>query len=79
MRKTNVNIPILDIHLASFLSFHGIVPQFTKQGTRVVFEFPANADVYRLTEDYNKNPNVPVLDFVHHLRKIRSQMLATRT
>ena len=78
MKQSSANVPILDIHLASFFSLHGINPQFSKQGTRVIFEFPASPEVYRLTKTYNDNPAVPVLDFVHHLRKIRSQMLAAR-
>ncbi len=78
MKKGNGNVPILDIHLSSFLSLHGISPEFTKQGTRVVFEFPSSQEVNKLTRAYNENPSVRVLDFVHHLRKIRSQMLAAR-
>lgn len=74
----NLRVPILDINLASFLSLHGIKPEFAREGTRVIFEFPANAEVYHLTKEYNQNPNVPVLDFVHHLRKLRSQMLGNR-
>lgn len=70
--------PILDIHLASFLSLHGIEPEFTKQGTRVVFEFPSTPEVSTLTRAFNENPSVKVLDFVHHLRKTRSMMLAAR-
>ena len=70
--------PILDIHLASFLSLHGIEPEFTKQGTRVVFEFPDTKEMDDLTRKYNENPSVKVLDFVHHLRKTRSMMLAAR-
>ena|SRR4030042_3619212 len=78
MKKANGKVPILDIHLSSFLSLYGIEPEFTKQGTRVVFEFPASQEVNKLTRTYNENPSVPVLDFVHHLRKLRSQMLASR-
>jgi len=78
MKNLNDNVSILDIHLASFFSLHGIEPQFSKQGTRVIFEFPASSEVYRLTKDYNQNPKVPILDFVHHLRKLRSQMLTMR-
>lgn len=78
MKQSNDNVLILDIHLASFISLKGISPQFSKQGTRVIFEFPANQEIYNLTKTYNQNPNVPVLDFVHHLRKLRSQMLAMR-
>jgi len=78
MRTSNAKVPILDINLASFLSFHGIEPQFTKQGTRVIFEFPSTPEVTKLTRAYNENPSVKVLDFVHHLRKLRSQMLNAR-
>jgi len=78
MKRSNGKVPILDIHLSSFLSLHGISPQFIKQGTRVVFEFPQSREVNDLTRSYNENPSVPVLDFVHHLRKLRSQMLANR-
>ena len=78
MKQENGKVPILDSHLSSYLSLHGISPQFTKQGTRVVFEFPESQEVYDLTKAYNENPSVPVLDFVHHLRKVRSQMLAAR-
>lgn len=78
MKRSSGNVPILDIYLTSFLSYHGISPQFTKQGSRVVFEFPATDEVNQLTRAYNENPSVRVLDFVHHLRRIRSQMLSAR-
>jgi len=78
MKQSNANVPILDIHLASFFSLHGINPQFSKQGTRVIFEFPASPEVTKLTRAYNENPSVKILDFVHHLRKLRSQMLNAR-
>lgn len=70
--------PILDIHLTAFLALHGHEPQFTKNGTRVVFEFPASMEVSKLTRTFNENPSVKVLDYVHHLRRIRSQMLSMR-
>lgn len=78
MKLARGKVPILDIHLSSFLSLQGIDPELTKQGTRVVFEFPASQEVNKLTRAYNENPSVPVLDFVHHLRKLRSQMFAMR-
>ena len=71
-------IPILDIHQATFLDFKGIPPDLTKQGSRVVFNFPNTKEVFELIQAYNKNPTVPVLDFVHHLRRVRSRMLAAR-
>ncbi|MGP8153222.1 MAG: DUF5659 domain-containing protein [Smithella sp.] len=78
MKQANVKVPILDIHLSSYLSLQGIEPELTKQGTRVVFEFPASSEVTKLTRTYNENPSVKILDFVHHLRKLRSQMLNAR-
>ncbi len=74
----NVKVPTLDIHLASFLSLNNITPELTKQGTRIVFEFPSIPEVTKLTRAYNENPSVRILDYVHHLRKTRSMMLAAR-
>ena len=71
-------IPIFDIHQASFLSLHGITPTFTKSGTRVIFEFDVTVGVKKLLDQYNQNPSVSLLDFVSHLRRLRSQMLSMR-
>lgn len=71
-------LPIYDIHAASFLSLNNVPPTLIKTGTRVVFEFDATASVRKLLARYNENPVVHVLDFVHHLRRIRSQMLSAR-
>jgi hypothetical protein len=46
--------------------------------TRIVFEFPASQEIYDLTKAYNEHPFVSILDVVHHLRMVRSQMLAAR-
>lgn len=78
MKQSSGNVPILDIHQAAFLNLHGIEPKLTKQGTRVIFEFVNAQDFLDLIQSYNANPTVRVLDFVHHLRKLRSQMLSAR-
>jgi len=78
MKKENESLPILDIHQAAFLQLHGIAPNLTMQGTKVIFEFPGTASVYALIRQYNENPFVNVLDFVSHLRRLRSQMLNKR-
>lgn len=78
MKQSMAKVPILDIHLSSYLSLQGIEPELTRQGTRVVFEFPAIPEVTKMTRVYNENPSVKILDFVHHLRKLRSQMLNSR-
>jgi hypothetical protein len=76
MRKDN--IPTYDIYLTAYLSLNGIVPQFTKQGSRVVFKFPANAETYELMKTYNQNPTISILEYVSALRKTRAQMLSNR-
>ena len=72
------NIPIFDIHQAAFLSLNNISPSFVKSGTRVVFQFNATREVTKLLDLYNQNPTVQLLDFVSHLRQLRSQMLSLR-
>jgi len=78
MKSVPITIPILDIHLSSYLVLNGIHPKLTKQGTRVIFEFSVTPEIYKIMEQYNRNPTVPVLDFVSALRRTRSQMLAMR-
>jgi len=78
MPKVNSSIPIMDIYQATYLDYQKITPDLIKQGTRAIFMFPNNQTVLEEIQAYNRNPSVPVLDFVHHLRKLRSQMLAIR-
>ena len=77
--KTNPSmLPHYDINLAAFLQYRGVVPILQQQGSRVVFLFPNDTKTYELMRHYNENPAVPVLDFVGHLRRLRSQMLSMR-
>jgi hypothetical protein len=76
MKKEKV--PIMDIYLAGYLTMQGIPPELTLQGTRVCFEFPATKEVYKHAKDYNDNPDVPILNFVATVRRLRAQMLAGR-
>jgi hypothetical protein len=78
MTKAKDKLPILDLYLASWLTLNGIPPEFTLQGTRVIFEFPVTSETYRLTKEFNQNPSVPILDFISVVRKLRSQMLIAR-
>lgn len=74
----NQKFTTLDLYLASFLSLRGHAPAFIRQGTRIVFEFPATDEVYRFAAEYNGSPEVSLLDFIAEVRKNRSQMLAGR-
>lgn len=75
MAKTN-KLPIYDIYLASYLSLKGISPELVKHGTRIVFEFPPTDEVYRLTREYNDNPQIDLLNFVTAIRKLKAQMFS---
>lgn len=71
-------VPINDIWLAAFLDSQGLRPEITKQGTRVVFEFPATDDFYRLARAYNENPQVPLLNYITAVRQLRAQMISAK-
>lgn len=77
MQRASV-FSLLDINVSAFLSLHGIQPELKREGTRVTFVFPATSEVNDLTRRYNENTQVPVLDFVSHLRRLRSQMYSAR-
>jgi len=79
MEKDNGNIQYMDIHLAAFLQLRGIEPVLQKQAGRVVFTFPNTAQATSLIREYNANPaGIRLLDYVQHLRKLRSRMLTMR-
>ncbi len=71
-------IPLYDIHQAAFLEFNHVQLNLTKQGSRVVFEVPANEKTYELLRGYQSNPSIPLLDFVAVLRRLRARMLEAR-
>ncbi len=79
METTSSMLPLYDINLAAFLQHRGIVPSLQQQGSRVVFLFKNDTKTHELMRLYNENPAVPVLDFVGHLRRLRSQMLSMRS
>ncbi len=72
------SLPIFDINLAAFLDLNDVSPTLTKEGTRVVFEFPSSNRVHALLREYQSNPSVPVLDYANTLRRLRSMMLSMR-
>ena len=71
-------LPLYDIHQAAFLELKGIPPILTKQGGRVVFEFPPTAATYELLREYQDNPLISLLDYVAVLRRLRARMLEAR-
>lgn len=71
-------LPLFDIHQAGYIELRGTPAFLTKQGTRVVFEFPSTARTYELLREYQDNPLIPLLDYVAVLRRLRARMLEAR-
>jgi hypothetical protein len=71
-------IPLLDLHHAAFLNLHGLKPELTLSGSRVVFEFLPEKNFYQLSRDYNQNHSVPVLDFVKSIRQLKARMFSLK-
>jgi len=78
MEKSKQKMPLMDIYLASYLVLNRINPELVLEGTRVVFEFPATKEVYRISRGFNNNPSVPVLDYVREVRQLRARMIAMK-
>jgi hypothetical protein len=75
MAKSNSKIPINDIWLASYQKLKNNPPELTLQGTRVVFEFTASPEFYKIAAEYNSNPAVALLDYISVVRRLRAEML----
>jgi hypothetical protein len=71
-------LPLYDIHQAAFLELKGTPPILTRQGSRVVFEFPSTAETYEMLREYQDNPFISLLDYVAVLRRLRARMLEAR-
>lgn len=67
-----------DIYSVAYADFKGVPVEMRKDGNRVVFLLPDDPGTYRALGEFNNNPTLPVLDFVTHLKKIRSQMISMR-
>ncbi len=71
-------ISILDLNTAAFVSLQGLEPELSMRGNRVVFNFPADSEFYRLSSLYNDNSSVGCLDFVQAIKKLRGKMLSMK-
>ena len=71
-------LPISDLHLATYLNLHGIEPELSLQGGRVVFLFTPDENFFRLTDAFNANTKVRVLDFCTALRRLKAKMLSEK-
>lgn len=78
MKKPFQKLPTSDLHLATYLSLNGIEPELSFQGGRVVFLFTPDEKFHRLTDAFNSNTPVPVLDFCTALRRLKAKMLSEK-
>jgi len=78
-RASQRKIPILDIPgLSAFQSLHRNPPELELQGSRVVCLFNANQTFYALSERFNSNELVSVIDFLNAQRQLKAQMFALK-
>ncbi len=72
-------IPVYDIQVAAFLELHSIHLELKKDnGGRVIFEAPADDEVYQILSLYETNADVGVKVFSGFLKNLRGRMLAIR-
>lgn len=72
-------VDLQDIHKTAFLIMHHIQPELVKGSDgRVVFRIVANSEVQALLMDYERNPEIRILDFVNVLKRLRGRMLDVR-
>jgi hypothetical protein len=69
-----------DLYTAAFADFKGIEIIYRKRPNgRVTFILPAGQETANVLATYNSNPQIPALDFVQSLRKVRAKMIALRS
>ena len=72
-------LDLSDIQKAAFLMLHHIEPVLIKgRDGRVLFRVQADQEVQGLLLDYERNPEVRLLDYVRVLKMARGRMLDAR-
>lgn len=78
MQESIPQTPVLDLNFAAYQYLHGNTPELELQGTRIIFMFIPNEEFSRVSESYNRNSPVNVLDFVSAQRQLRAMMMAAK-
>lgn len=83
MKKTTAatlrKIPVLDIPgLSSFQFYHGNEPELELQGARAVALFVADDKFYELSERFNRNEAVNVMDYCNKQRQLKAKMFSLK-
>jgi len=75
----NTFLEFNDLYSTAYASLKQIPVEFEQKGNRVIFLLPNTPATTDALIEYNSNPQIRVLDFVHHCKKIRAKMIALRT
>lgn len=70
-----------DVYLSAFLALSGIQPALEMEDhlrRRVTFQFPVTDELYHFIAAFNRNVEVPILDFTTTIKKLRAKMLTMR-
>jgi len=78
MDMKSPSIPLHDIYQAAYCSYKGIEVKLTKHDRRVIFHLPDTPATYRTLSEFNNNPDLPLLDFITHLKRLRAMMISMR-
>ena len=78
MERESPTILLHDIYQAAFCSYRGIDVTLTKQDRRVIFHLPDTAATYRTLAEFNNNPELSLLDYITHLKRLRAMMIGMR-
>jgi hypothetical protein len=68
-----------DIYNAAYADYKGTPPTLIKENRRVIFLLPDTQNTYRVLNEFNNNPQIPLLDYLTHLKKLRAQMVSMRS
>jgi hypothetical protein len=67
-----------DIYSVAYCAYKGIMVTLTKQDRRVIFNLPDTLDTYKALSEFNNNPELPLLDYITHLKRLRAMMINLR-
>lgn len=79
MKKPPTKVPILDLTgFTSFQRLYGNIYELVMQGSRGVAMFDADERFYEIAEKFNRNEDVPVIDFLQAQREVKAELMALK-
>jgi hypothetical protein len=79
MKTPQQKIPLLDLTgLTSYQRYHGNPYELVMQGTRGVALFEADEKFYKISEKFNRNEPIPVIDFLQAQREVKAELMALK-